>query len=323
MQKIVQFLGLSISSGQPEGGLSLSANYAREYLLALNKTGVAIRDQGDVFSSYGNYIQVHCEEELDFVDWASYKKAYQIIKQLLQKPFPLLNWGGDHSIGLATVGAFCSQFPEGFVLWIDAHADLNLPASSPSGNLHGMPLALLLNLSGVAQTHLPWLTHALNPEKLIYIGLRDLDPFETYIIQKLGIKCFTVRDIRRDGMAKVADRIFDICQHEKLHISFDIDSVSPEFAPSTGVPVKQGLTPQDLKILAEATSEHQAISSIDVVEINPTIGSVEDVHATFITALDFLKTIFCSQNVEKRRSSYDINDRTRQAFDSTSMEGRS
>ncbi len=306
MRKAINFLGLNICFGQPDSGLSLSTKYIRDYLPIFKKMGVEVYDLGDICHPAGDYLQFHSAPEFNFANWSSYQTAYQYIGELLKQPLPLLNWGGDHSVGIPTVGAFCNHYPEGYVIWIDAHADLNLPDFSPSGNLHGMPLSLLFNLQGTAQKHFSWITQYLNPQKLIYLGLRDTDPFEKKTIQELGIKYFSAEDVRRWGMNRVAQRIFEICRNEALHISFDIDSISPEYAPSTGIPVNNGLTPQDLNIFAEVISQHKNIPSIDVVEINPTIGHVQEVHATFMIAMNFLKTIFYSPKLSHKRSSYDF-----------------
>lgn len=204
----------------------------------------------------------------------------------------LLNWGGDHSVGLSTVGAFSATYPRGYVLWIDAHADLNLPHVSPTGNLHGMPLSILLNLDDSRSTYLPWIRKSLLPEKLIYIGARDLDAFEVETIKNLNIKIIPAEEVRLLGMSTIAQEIYSIVADDPLHISFDIDSVSPDLAPSTGVPSLKGLEIQDLNELAKIISKHKEIKSVDVVEINPKIGNQNDVAQTYKIAFNFLTLLF-------------------------------
>ena len=199
--------------------------------------------------------------------------------------------GGDHSIAIATVGAFVRNHLDGYVIWIDAHADLNLPSFSLTGNLHGMPMSILLNLNNVSSYNFKWLEQYLSPEKLIYIGLRDLDPFEEDIIQKLKIKNFTRRSIRKIGIENVINEICQIVNDSPVHISFDIDSVDPRVAPSTGVPVNDGLSLDELHLLAVRFSEFN-LQSVDMVELNPSLGTQLQVDQTFITAMNFLKNLF-------------------------------
>jgi arginase len=210
----------------------------------------------------------------------------------LEDKTPLLNWGGDHSIALSTVGAFTYHYQDGYVIWIDAHADLNLPSKSLTGNFHGMPLAVLLNLEGIADKHFKWLKKTLDPKKLIYIGLRDLDAYELSIINSLQIKTYFNKDILKTGLDHIAQEISAQTHGHPLHISFDIDSIDPIFAPSTGVPVDYGLTPDDLNILSEKLFKNSIIPSMDIVEINPDLGTSVQVEQTYLIAFNFLKSIF-------------------------------
>ena len=191
---------------------------------------------------------------------------------------------------------------------------------SLTGNIHGMPLSILLNLNGVAGRHFPWIKNYLLPQNLIYIGIRDIDPFEHKILQELKIKYYSARDVKKYGMISVASEIYGICQNHPLHISFDIDSISPEFAPATGLLVPNGLNPFDLEILGETFSRHQQISSMDIVEINPFIGNDEDVFKTNIAAINFVRSIFCQGRTINYGGFYDDNRRANKARYSAQME---
>lgn len=287
--KTIDFLGLGIESGQKRTGLAESSLYAKSHFHRFRELGHKMVDHGRIRGSVHSKRSIHCEQGILAFDWFPYLKAYQAIHLLLRKKRSLvLNWGGDHSVALSTVGAFTSVYPSGKILWIDAHADLNLPSHSPTGNVHGMPLSILLNLEDIQLRHFPWLQKNVSPENLIYLGLRDLDPFEDKMIRSLGIQTYTAKDVRERSMQAVASEILASAQTQDLHISFDIDSVDPCFAPSTGVAVHGGLTIEDLRILGHTLSLHPSLRSLDVVEINPEIGTAAEVHKTYTAAFQLL-----------------------------------
>lgn len=316
MNKAFNFLGLGFQLGQEQRGLSKSHEFVRSYLSVLERSGLKIHDRGEVTSSQNEGLKLRTHKQIDKVDWRPYQKAYSKIKSLLRKDRTLLNWGGDHSVAMSTVGAFCSEHDDGYVVWIDAHADLNLPRYSPTGNLHGMPVSVLLNLQNIRSDYFPWIKNNLRADRLIYVGVRDLDPFEKNVIQGLGIKMFTSRDIREWGMWGIASHIFELTKNSPLHISFDIDSLSPEYAPSTGVPVADGLSLTDLNILGKVLSKHSRICSMDVVEINPELGSEVQVQQTYLAAFKFLMSIFNNQH----GGAHDADVRANQTLYSTQME---
>lgn len=288
----LNFFGLGFELGQEQTGLAESHQFARSYFKALESQGLKISDAGSIDSAQQKFSKLYAEEQILSINWNFHHKACEKISQLLKTSDPLLNWGGDHSVAISTVGAFCENYPEGYVVWIDAHADLNLPSSSLTGNLHGMPLSILLNLENIRKNYFPWIKHSLCPENLIYIGIRDLDPFELETIDKLKIKKFTSNDIKEMGMSTIAHEIRSLVHNKPLHISFDIDAVSPEFAYSTGLHVPNGLSFEDLVTLGFILSNHTQIKSMDVVEINPIIGSSLDIYQTYFTALTFVRAVF-------------------------------
>jgi arginase len=309
----LHFLGLGFERGQRHRGLALSPERARRFLAEL--PNFEIVDHGDERIRLENgHDRVHSESELSSFDLRTYRSACEHAKKLLRETptgEPCLFWGGDHSVAISTVGAFCDRYPEGSVLWIDAHADLNLPRTSVTGNLHGMPLALLMNLEGVGARNMPWLKRFLNPERLIYLGLRDLDPFEEEMIARLPIRAYRWDDVKRLGMERVACEIHALLTSgaragapadersvlQPLHVSFDIDSLDPLLAPSTGVPVSDGLTLRDLEILSHALFERMSVRSVDVVEVNPALGSPANVEQTYRSAMAFVECVFAGQRL--------------------------
>jgi arginase len=179
--------------------------------------------------------------------------------------------GGDHALSLGSVAGSIrrSRDPQRLgLLWIDAHADLNTPEDSPSGNVHGMPLAHLLG-EGAAELRAV-ASNAMAPENVVLLGLRSVDPGERERIRRLGIRAFTISDIDRFGIAAVLDQALKALAHtERLHLSFDADVLDPAVAPGIGTPVRGGLSYREAHLLMELLSEHGQLAAVDFVEVNP------------------------------------------------------
>ena len=233
-----------------------------------------------------------------------------MVEKALEK-FPLvINWGGDHSIALSTVSAFGSTYKDGYVIWIDAHADLNLPEVSLTGNLHGMPMSYVLGLN-------PNHKQTLRPEQLIYVGLRALDAFEVETIRRLGIQSFDMEYIRNHGISQVLKEILQIVGQQPVHVSFDVDSIDPSVAPSTGVREEDGLTQQEVNHLGYTLAQRTKIKSVDVVEVNPNIGSSGEVMSTYWAAFQFLQNFI----MPFQRGKYDRDNSTMERSLSTATSG--
>jgi arginase len=176
--------------------------------------------------------------------------------------------GGDHSIAMGTLGGMARRHGPGAVLWIDAHGDLNRPTTSPTGNVHGMPLAAALGAAGdvFVSDDFPMPSVA----KAALVGVRSLDPGERDLIAELGIRVFTMTEIDRRGVeAVIADAVAELAGSSFLHVSLDLDAVDPMFAPGVGTPVPGGLSYREAHLALELLAETGAIDSLDVVEVNP------------------------------------------------------
>jgi arginase len=184
--------------------------------------------------------------------------------------FPIF-LGGDHSIAIGTVAGIVggAAVPVGLI-WVDAHADFNTPETTPSGNIHGMPVAVL---TGRGHAELVSLGHAgpkLRPQDVVMIGVRDVDTLEREALAQSGIGVYTMRDVDELGMATVARRALSRLSHVgEVHVSFDMDSIDPDVAPGVGTPVPGGLTFREAHLLMEILGDSGKIGSLDVVEINP------------------------------------------------------
>ncbi len=179
--------------------------------------------------------------------------------------------GGDHSISMGTVSGVAHGERIG-VVWVDAHADLNTPDSSPSGNVHGMPLAHLLGM-GDERFRAMWGGGALlQPQDIVYVGLRSVDPFEREMIHDLGIRAFSMKEVDQLGIARVAaETIERLSGLERVHVSFDADALDPGVAPGVGTPVPGGLTYREAHLLMELFADAKLATSLDLVEVNPTL----------------------------------------------------
>lgn len=189
--------------------------------------------------------------------------------------FPVV-LGGDHSIAMGTLAGLHSVHGPGGVLWIDAHGDLNNPANSPSGNVHGMPLAAALgqcgfSLDGMAEA--PWL----DPERVALVGVRSLDPGEKELVAKLGLRVFTMSDIDRRGLPEVMSEALGVVSGNGfVHLSLDVDACDPEIAPGVGTPIRGGLSYREAHLVMELIAEAEVASSIEVVEVNPVLDHADE-----------------------------------------------
>ncbi len=179
--------------------------------------------------------------------------------------------GGDHAVSLGSVAHARGRGRTG-VLWIDAHGDLNTPESSPSGNVHGMPLAHLLGRGDPRLLEACGEAPALRPEDVVLVGVRSLDPGERDLAHALGLTVLTMADVDRRGMAKVAEEALSALGHvDRLHVSLDADVLDPAVAPGVGTPVVGGLSYREAHLLMELIADDARLTGVDLVEVNPTL----------------------------------------------------
>ena len=193
---------------------------------------------------------------------------------LRESRFPLI-LGGDHSIAIGSIKGtadYCHQHGAQLgLLWVDAHADMNTPATSQSGNIHGMPLSTVLGLGFERLVHVGGVGPRLRPENVALIGIRDLDRDERTFVRETGIRYYTMKDIDQRGMyAVITEALDDLNQRcAALHVSFDLDAVDPVYAPGVSTPVRGGLTYREAHLLLEVVAERGFLRSMDLVELNP------------------------------------------------------
>jgi arginase len=182
--------------------------------------------------------------------------------------------GGDHSISIATVAAVTALRGDIGVLWVDAHTDMNTPQSSPSGNIHGMSAAVLLGEGPVDLVNIGYPGTKIKPQQLAMIGVRSIDEVERKRVRASGMRVHTMREIDEQGISAIAAQILEqFAPYAHIHVSFDLDSCDPSFAPGVGTPVLGGLSYREAHLLLEILADSGKVCSMDVVEINPILDN--------------------------------------------------
>jgi len=205
-------------------------------------------------------------------------RAAEIIEQSLEEGMTPVILGGDHSVAAGTVSGVAAYYRKRQqkigLIWIDAHADFNTPESSPSGNVHGMPLAALAGLGPAPLANILGFSPKVAPENIVIVGVRDIDATEKENIRRAGItEVYTMRDIDERGMRTVMEEALRAAGRGTAgyHISLDMDWIDPEDAPGVGTPVRGGATYREAHLAMEIIADHGRMTSFEIVEVNPVI----------------------------------------------------
>ena len=263
-------VGVPMDLGQSRRGVDMGPSAVRYAGLArrLEGLGYAVEDGGDIAVPVRDTLSlggIDFLPEVVKVCEAVHDRARSLLEA---EKFPLF-LGGDHSVALGTVAGATSAGRCG-LLWIDAHGDFNTPETSPSGNVHGMPLAALCGLGDPRMVNIGGEGAQLEPDQVVLVGVRDLDREERRALLEHEVAVFTMRDIDEQGIARVAHQALDkLGSFDRLHVSLDMDALDPAEAPGVGTPVDGGLTYREAHLLMEIVAEDGRLGSLDVVEINP------------------------------------------------------
>lgn len=257
----------------------------------LENLGFVIEDSGnlDIKNAYKSVYEDNLKN-FELVKDASEKLSKKVYETFQDDKFPLI-LGGDHSLVLGSAKAILKNCGNPGIIYFDAHADINTEATSPSGNIHGMPISFLMGKGNEVLRKVGDTENLLKPENIVYIGLRDVDPGEREIIKKLNIKAFTMEDIDKYGIEKVmTESINHITKNaDNIHISFDVDCLDPEIAPGTGVKVEGGMNLREAKTALRMISHIEKIVSVELVEVNPLLDTENQ---TGKIAVSLLETLF-------------------------------
>ncbi|XJZ27486.1 arginase [Bacillota bacterium Lsc_1132] len=204
--------------------------------------------------------------------------------------FPLV-LGGDHSIAIGTLAGVSKHYKNLGVIWYDAHGDLNTAETSPSGNIHGMPLAVSIGIGHSLLTEISGYSPKVKPENIVIIGARSLDDGEKALIQEKGIKVYTMHEIDRLGMARVVEQTIAYLKEKTdgVHLSLDLDGLDPADAPGVGTPVIGGISYRESHLAMEMLEEAQMITSAEFVEVNPIL---DEKNRTATVAVGLMGSLF-------------------------------
>lgn len=231
-----------------------------------------INDLGDIFISEPDQEEKQASNlrNLSQVAEGNKRLAEMVDQEVKKERFPLI-LGGDHSIAIGSLAGTSKHYNNLGVIWYDAHGDLNSDETSPSGNIHGMPLAASLGIGHEKLTSILDYYPKVRPENVIVIGARDLDPGEKALIRRLGIQVYTMHEVDRLGMPKVMEQTITYLKErtDGVHLSLDLDGLDPSEAPGVGTPVRGGLTYRESHLAMEMLAESKIITSAEFVEVNP------------------------------------------------------
>jgi arginase len=285
----VAIIGAPLDLGQGRRGVDMGPSAMRYAGLEerLTSIGYHVRDHGNVETAIPEATALRDERArfLPEIKETCERIAAKVVEESDAGAIPLV-LGGDHSVALGTLGGLASARGPGGVLWIDAHADVNTPDTSPSGNVHGMPLAAALGLAGPAFDSPSWPLPAVDPKRVVLLGLRQTDEGERKLLRDAGVRVFTMSEIDRIGIERAMREALDrVAGSGFVHVSLDLDALDPEVAPGVGTPVRGGLTYREAHLLLELVAEYEIAGSLEVVEVNPILDRE---NVTALTAVELV-----------------------------------
>ncbi|KAM5165578.1 arginase-1 [Mantella aurantiaca] len=300
-KRSVGVIGAPFSKGQPRGGVEEGPIYIRRAGLIekLEELEYDVKDYNDLqFPELSHDEPFQNVKNPRTVGQATEKVA-NAVSEVKKTGRVCLTIGGDHSLAVGTIAGHAKVHPDLCVVWVDAHADINTPMTSPSGNLHGQPVSFLIKELQKKVPDIPgfsWVKPCLSAKDIVYIGLRDVDPGEHLILKTLGIKSYCMSDVDRLTITKVMEETIEYLVGKKkrpIHLSFDIDGLDPSVAPATGTPVPGGLTYREGMYITEQLYNTGLLSAVDMMEVNPSRGENErEKKLTVNTALNITLSCF-------------------------------
>jgi arginase len=273
MNKNISIIGVPLDLGADRRGVDMGPSAIRYagVVARLEKMGLNIQDKGDIpVTRPHTFTETDNHKYLDEVVEANTRLAEAVSGIMEEGRFPLV-LGGDHSIALGTVAGVAKHVKNLGVIWFDAHGDLNTGETSPSGNIHGMPLAASLGYGHERLVQIGGFAPKLKPENVVIIGARDLDAGERELIKRIGLKVFTMHEIDKLGMARVMEEaIAHVSRNtDGVHLSLDLDGLDPHDAPGVGTPVIGGISYREGHLALEMLADADILCSAEFVEVNP------------------------------------------------------
>jgi arginase len=285
MPEKIRIIGVPMDLGASRRGVDMGPSALRVAGLQsrLKQLGRQVEDVGNVAVPQAEE-QPFGEKKARYLDEITQtcKGLAEMVRKTLDEDMVPLVLGGDHSIAVGTVAGAAAHFNKlgkriG-VIWLDAHGDMNTPESSPSGNVHGMPLASIMGFGPPELIDLAGIKPMVQPRNVVLVGIRDLDSKERRFAKESGVHVFTMRDIDERGMREVMAEALRFATDDTagIAVSLDMDFVDPSDAPGVGTPVRGGVTYREAHLAMEMIADSRAMVSFELVEINPVI----DLHNT-------------------------------------------
>ena len=277
----VHIIGVPLDLGGNRRGVDMGPSAFRIAGLGerIGGLGYAVVDKGDLPAPIAETQERRDERKKYVRDIAKVcQKLYQTTLQSLDEGAMPIVLGGDHSVAAGSVAASADwakktrDLPIG-LLWVDAHGDMNTPATSLSGNVHGMPLAALLGAEPAELSRIGVVSPKVLPAHTVIIGVRNLDAREKVAVRDSHVHVFTMKDIDRQGVASIVEQAVNLAGNGTagIHVSFDMDVCDPQIAPGVGTPVKGGLDYREAHMVMEIVADSGLLTSLDLVEVNPTL----------------------------------------------------
>lgn len=279
--KNIRIIGFPSDLGASRRGVDMGPSAVRIANIGarVEQLGYKVQDIGNISVAVRESVRSEQDPKVKFLEeiiaasTALKEKAYQALKDGYVPIF----LGGDHSLAIGSIAGITKFYAEQKkkigVIWLDAHADINTPETSQSGNIHGMPLAHALGIGNKNLLAVGDKCPMVDPSRTVLIGIRDLDQGERNTIRELGVRAFTMRDIDEMGMRNVIQEAIRIASNGTagFHVSFDVDGMDPSIAPGVGTPVKGGMTYRESHLAMELLHDSGKILSLDIAEVNPVL----------------------------------------------------
>jgi arginase len=271
----ISVIGVPADLGASRRGTDMGPSAIRNARLheALSALGHEVDDLGNLHVPVAESRAVEGEKTKYLPEIVAFcqELADQVAASMRAGHLPLV-LGGDHSLAIGSLAGVAHVRPQIGVIWCDAHGDFNTPATTPSGNIHGMPLAVATGHGEPALCQLAGPSPKVAEDRTVLVAVRDLDPPERDLLRASGVTVFTMKEIDKAGMAAVmadAIRIASGGGLRPIHLSFDLDAVDPQFAPGVGTPVPGGLTYREAHLALELLADSGLLGSCEFVEVNP------------------------------------------------------
>lgn len=296
MKERISIIGVPMDLGQMRRGVDMGPSAIRYagVVERLEQLQYEIEDKGDIKIGRASREEENSSlnnlRNLKAVSEGNQRLSEQVDEVILSGSFPLV-LGGDHSIAIGTLAGVSKHYESLGVIWYDAHGDLNTGETSPSGNIHGMPLAVSIGLGDETLTKIGGYAPKVKPENIVIIGARSLDEGEKELIKERGIKVYTMHEIDRLGMTKVMEETIQYLKERSdgVHLSLDLDGLDPHDAPGVGTPVIGGISYRESHLAMEMLAESNLITSAEFVEVNPIL---DEKNKTATVAVALMGSLF-------------------------------